>query len=195
MLLFETIKVQDKQLKNISFHNERLNSSRKAIFKTKDIIDLNDIIKLPEIAKDKIYKCRVVYGREIERIEFELHKPRIIRTLKLVESDNIDYNHKFYNRTKIIKLFEQRGEYDDILIIKNGFVTDTSFSNVIFFTGKSWITSSTPLLRGTKRQFLLNEGLIEEAVIRFQDIFKFEKVKLINAMMDFYDQQFVEVVE
>ena len=195
MVLFETIKVQDNQLQNISFHNERFNSSRKAIFKAKDIVNLNDYITLPENITDNIYKCRVIYEKEIERVEIELYKPRAIRSLKLVESDNIDYKHKFYNRSNLNELFEKRGECDDILIIKNGFVTDTSFSNVIFFDGRNWVTPSTPLLQGTKRQLLLKRGLIKEAVVRLQDIFKFKEVKLINAMMDFYDSHFVEVVK
>ncbi len=182
--LFETIKVINKNLQNIEYHNSRLNSSRKELFGADDFIYLENIIKIPSSLSDDVYKCRVIYNKKIEKIEFEPYKPRIIRSLKLVECNDIEYGFKYHDRSMINELFEKRGDCDDILIIKNGWVTDTSFSNIIFLNGKQWVTPSHPLLFGTKRQKLLDEGKIISKKIKSEDISKYQGARLINSMLD-----------
>jgi 4-amino-4-deoxychorismate lyase len=44
---------------------------------------------------------------------------------------------------------------DDIIIVRNGFVTDASYANLIFRKGDEWFTPATFLLAGTMRAFLL----------------------------------------
>jgi 4-amino-4-deoxychorismate lyase len=73
---------------------------------------------------------------------------------------------------------------DEVIIIKNGCVTDTSYTNICFFDGKEWLTPDTPLLQGTMRRYLLDKGVIREVRIRRKDIQYFKKVSLINAMME-----------
>ena len=109
--------------------------------------------------------------------------------------DDLDYSLKYADRTEINKLREKRGGCDDILIIKNGFVTDTSYANIIFWDGEKWLTPSTPLLKGTKRQKLIDEGKIIPAEIREEDIPKFKKAKIINSMIDIEDTEGMEIDE
>ena len=78
-------------------------------------------------------------------------------------------------------------ENEDIIIVKNGFVTDSSFSNLIFFDGKEWYTPSTPLLKGTTRARLLNEKKITERVIKIEDIKNYKSISLINAFNEIGD--------
>ena len=183
-LLFETIKVKNKNLQNIEYHNSRLNRSRKELFGADDFIYLENIIKIPSSLSDDVYKYRVIYDKKIEKIEFEPYKPRIIHSLKVVECNDIEYGYKYYDRSVINELFEKRGDCDDILIIKNGWVTDTSFSNIIFLKNKQWVTPSHPLLFGTKRQKLLDEGKIISKKIKSEDISKYQGARLINSMLD-----------
>jgi len=74
---------------------------------------------------------------------------------------------------------------DEILIIKQNLITDTSFSNITFFDGTRWITPSSPLLAGTMRSFLIQKQVIVEKEIRVTDLKDFEKARLINAMLPF----------
>ena len=90
------------------------------------------------------------------------------------------------DRKEIDKLFEKRGKADDILIVKNGFITDTSIANIAFFDGKKWFTPKTCLLRGTTRERLLKEKKIFEKDIRVEDIKRYKKIALLNAMIGFY---------
>jgi 4-amino-4-deoxychorismate lyase len=72
-----------------------------------------------------------------------------------------------------------------VLIIKNDFITDTSYSNIVFWNGAQWITPDTFLLAGTQRTRLLEEGIILEKKIRAQDLPKYSHARLINSMLDF----------
>ena len=84
----------------------------------------------------------------------------------------------------ILNLLKKKGDCSDILIVKNGFITDTSFSNIIFLKCGRWYTPNTPLLKGTKRAKLLDLGLINERSIRPEEMGNYEKVGLINAMLE-----------
>ena len=72
------------------------------------------------------------------------------------------------------KLMELRGDKDDILIIKNGKVTDTSYANVVLSDkeGKCITPNSTYLLHGTRRASLLKSGKIRKAPVKCQKIWK-----------------------
>ena len=63
-----------------------------------------------------------------------------------------DYSFKFSNRKAIDDLLKFRNGCDDILIVRNGLITDTSYSNVVFRKDNMYFTPNFPLLNGTKRQ-------------------------------------------
>jgi len=184
-LLFETIRLQDGVLQNMENHNSRLNHSRKALYKSTDIIDLQQVIQIPSDIKKGLYKCRVSYSKEIKTIEFELYVPRTIKSLRLIEANTIFYNYKYTNRGRLNELLTKRERFDEILIVKNGYITDTSYSNIIFFDGTQWFTPSTPLLQGTMRSSLLKNNVIAEMKIKVADLKQFKKARLINAMIPF----------
>ncbi|MCX6320216.1 MAG: aminotransferase class IV [Bacteroidia bacterium] len=193
-LLVETIKVENGSLLNISFHNERMIRSLYGVFGLRNEPDLEKIINVPEFACKGIYKCRVEYDHEIRKVEFLPYKIKVIRSLKLVEDNTIEYAYKFTDRKRIEELTATRGEGDDILIIKNGMVTDTSSANVVFrdFNG-NWVTPSTYLLPGTRRASLLQKGMINETSITYRDLNKYTEVKLINAMTGLDDTEGIPV--
>jgi 4-amino-4-deoxychorismate lyase len=191
-LLFETIKVQNKTLYNLEYHNERLNKSRRDLFGCTDFLDLKIIITIPENFDNNIYKCRVIYSSEVEKIEFLSYTPRKIRTLKLVECNAIEYSYKYLDR-KIFDQLLQNTDADDVLIIKNGIITDTSFSNIVFFDDTKWITPARPLLRGTKREKLLKEKQIIEDNITKDNLKYFKKAALINAMIDLEESPTINI--
>ena len=82
---------------------------------------------------------------------------------------------------------------DDILIIKNNKITDTSFTNIAFYDGIKWVTPAFPLLKGTKRQKLIDENKIIEVDILLSDLNKFKKAILFNSMLDLEDQMYIEI--
>ncbi len=182
--LFETILIRNGEPRNLEFHNRRLNSARKELFGCGSPIDLTGRIPVPSECESGDYRCRVTYSMDIISIETSPYEKRNIRALKLVHCDEIDYSFKYEDRGCIDELLKQRGSCDDILIVKNGLITDTSFSNIVFCEGPRRITPETPLLRGTKREKLLREGIITGAEIKPEDLKFFSSAFLINAMLD-----------
>jgi len=190
--LFETIKFQNGILHNIEYHNARLNKSRNQVFGCTDTFDLRDLIQIPNFSDDKVYKCRVIYSQKIEQVEFIPYTIKPVTTLKLVECDTIEYNHKWVDRKCFDDLLKGIDAVD-ILIVKNGFITDTSYANIVFYDGSKWVTPSTPLLNGTKRERLIKDRIIYEADIKKKDLKFFSKAVLINAMMDLEESPVIDI--
>ncbi len=190
--LIESLKVLNRQLYNIEAHNVRLAFSRRAIFGLENKMDLRDYILLPDSLDIGLYKCRVVYAQEVQKVEFLPYKSKSVRTLRIVNDNTVQYQHKFLNRTGIDGLLSGT-DADDILIVQQGFVTDTSHANIVFFDGKNWLTPARPLLFGTKRQILLDRGVIQETDILYKELNRFTKAALINAMLDLGDIPFISI--
>ncbi|MEI6059643.1 MAG: aminotransferase class IV [Bacteroidota bacterium] len=184
-LLFEAIRLQDGVFHNLDFHASRMNQSRKTLFGSADFIDPTQLLAIPSGCEKGIFKCKIIYGAQVTEILFQPYTPRTIQTLKLVEDTSITYNHKFTDRERLNILFEKRGAFDEILIVKEGLITDTSFSNILFYNGIQWFTPSTPLLRGTMQSALLSRKLIFEKPIRPEDLKNFRHARLVNAMLPF----------
>ena len=139
---------------------------------------------MPEDRSKRTYKKHSVIKFSTTR-DISPYIRKNIETLAIVESNTVDYTWKSTNRDELTLLRAQATSYaDEVIIIKNGYVTDTSYTNICFFDGKEWFTPDTPLLRGTMRKFLLDKGVIRETKIQKTDIRHFQKVSLINAMME-----------
>nr|NQU89939.1 aminotransferase class IV [Bacteroidota bacterium] len=191
--MLETIKVENGRLINLPLHQERMNRSRRDLFGFDDEVGLQGNIHIPANVSNGIFKCRVTYREKIEMVGFEPYRIKTIESLKIVHADQIDYSYKYNDRSIFEELMKQKGDADDVLIIKDGKVTDTSFCNIIFWDGTNWITPGRPLLRGTQRENLLRKRLIGEEDIRLIDLSKFQKFILINAMLDFDGSRAVDI--
>ena len=191
--LIETIKCKDGKLFNLPFHQNRFNLARKENFGITDETELKDAVRIPPECSTGLFRCRVIYSKTIKKIEFLHHEYRQIQSLKLVEDNHIDYRYKFANRYYLEELFSRRGDCDDILIVKNGCITDSFTANLVFYDGSRWWTPDTPLLAGTQRAKLLNEGKIAVCRITPSDLKKYKKAGLINAMQDLEEMPVIEI--
>ncbi len=133
-----------------------------------------------------IHKCRVLYGREIEEITYAPYQMREVSSLRLIAADAVDYTYKSTNRDELNALYARRGVADDVLIVKNGYLTDTSIANVALYDEKMkmWCTPSRPLLRGTRRAELMDKKIIVERDIPQVHLGEYSKIMLFNAMID-----------
>lgn len=183
--LIESIKLEDGRFHRLHYHQARVDRSLGELFQLKSEINLSTALLNQQFPKTGLFKCRVLYTKQIESVEFLSYVPKHPQSLKVVHDGAIDYAYKFEDRSKLNSLLEQRQFCDDVLIIKNGLVTDASYSNIVFFDGFRWITPNTPLLNGTMRQFLLDAAEIKQETITIQDIPSFKSFRLINAMHGF----------
>jgi 4-amino-4-deoxychorismate lyase len=135
----------------------------------------------------------VVYGKEIIEISYKRYDKRPIRSLRLVSNDSLDYHVKYFDRAGLEALFAMRGDCDEIIIVKDGLITDTSISNLIFYNGVKWYTPAYPLLKGTCRDRLIFEGKIIPVDIRPEDLQKYQGCKLINAMREMEEEEMIPI--
>ncbi|MDY0321656.1 MAG: aminotransferase class IV family protein [Arcobacteraceae bacterium] len=182
MKVFETIKCVERDIVNLDYHNERFNRTRQELFGCSDTLDIANYIKIPS---KKLLKCKLVYADEIIDIDFSPYTKKDIKSLKLMSDDNIDYKYKYSNRDSINELYEQKGDFDDIIIVKNGFITDTSIANIAVFLDDKWLTPNKPLLEGTCRQRYIESGLLKTADITVEMLKNGKKIAILNAMRDF----------
>ena len=180
-LLLETIKIDKGVIHNLPYHQERCNISRKKLYAAKDILRLEEYISPPP---QGCYRCRIIYAQTIKSIEYIPYKPKEIQTFKIVPS-TLEYTFKYANRDIFDALLQIHSDVDDIIIQKEGYITDTSIANLAFFDGKKWYTPSRPLLKGTMRQKLLNEGFLHTKPIQKEDLNHYSHVALMNAMLGF----------
>lgn len=180
-LLLETISIVAGRAKNILYHNQRLNRSRRELYGIDEQIDLENFISPPD---EGSYRCRVVYGGDIDTIEYIPYTPRDIQKIAIVDSD-IEYRYKYADRSGLNRLIATYKNYDDILIVKDGFVTDTTIANVAFLKDGRWYTPKTPLLDGTTRQRLIDNGFLSTQDINRSDISDYDGFAIMNAMIDF----------
>ena len=184
-LLIETIRIENGLPSLLEFHQERMTHAQKNLLDLKEPVNLVEYLASQTLPKSGVWKCRITYQKDIEKIEFEPYYMKQIQSLKIVEANDFIYDYKFAKREGIIKLFNQRGNADDILIIRNSLITDTSYCNVALWDGSNWFTPLLPLLKGVRRESLIRLKQIQAKDISVTDLKSFESIKLFNAMISF----------
>jgi 4-amino-4-deoxychorismate lyase len=184
-LLLESVKLLNGEYQNLFYHEQRMNHSLKLLFGEDQWFNLEDFMSHLKKPGSGLFKCRIVYDDQSKDVQFVPYEPKVIQRLQIVEDNDIIYEHKYVDRKRIDQLFMQKNICDDILIVKEGRVTDSSYSNIVFRRKNSWYTPWSALLKGTMRQNLLEWNDITEEDIFVDDIKDFDSFKLINAMLGF----------
>lgn len=179
----ETIRIEAGRALHLHYHNLRMNQTRLAHRPDAPLLDLGDYLFPP--ASSEVMKCRVVYADAIEEVTYMPYLQLPVQTLSLVFSDSVEYAFKRLDRAELQQLYQQRGDKDDVLIVRNGLITDTSIANVALFDGQSWFTPKHPLLKGTRRAQLLHQGVIREREITLEELYNYSQITLFNALIPF----------
>lgn len=189
--LFESILVKDGKIPHLSWHQQRVTYSYEQLFGGACPFDLQRILSIPRQCREMgtTYKLRFFYHATGYDTDCSPYHPRRIRNFALVTSDDTDYPLKYTDRTALERLRKKSGA-DEIIIVRRGMITDTSFSNLAFFDGTEWHTPHLPLLRGTARERLLRQGIIREKPIYPETLDRYSRFSLINALLEWGQQEF-----
>ncbi|HRZ96761.1 MAG TPA: aminotransferase class IV [Paludibacter sp.] len=183
----ESIQLNDGEFKRLSYHQARMDYVQKTYFPDTPAISLQEFLSKSNFPVQGLFKCRIGFTNEIQSIEFQPYIMRTIETLKLVEIDLKSTFFKSENREKLNDAFLQKGICDDVLLVKEDFLTDTSYCNIALFDGENWITPRNPLIYGVNRAELLENKIIAEGDVRVDDLNNYSKIRLFNAMIEFGD--------
>ena len=176
-IYFETIKCFDQEPYHLSYHQQRMAKAVGINF------NLQEYIYPPS---NDLLRCKVIYTQDqIVNIKFSKYNKKEISTFKLIYDDYIVYDKKNINRDMIDNLYKQKDNADEIIIVKNGFITDTSIANIAIFEDGVWYTPKTPLLFGTTLARYLDQGKLKVANISVDRLKRVKKIALLNGMIDF----------
>ena len=189
----ESICCINKQLRNLGFHQARFDRTRNDNFTEINPILLDEIIKFPADLTDEKYKVRIVYDREIQSVEFLPYQMKSINSIQFFEIDpKINYTYKYSDRS-FLDEFLKEAQTDDLILVKSNYITDCTYSNLVFFDGENWFTPRSVLLKGTMREALLQSNQISERNIKVSDLANFKSFKRINAMMNLEESEEFDV--
>lgn len=182
----ESIKLQDGEFKRLELHQARIRKAFEAFYPNEKVFDLGEFLSKSDFPTEKrIFKCRIVYDSEIRLVEFNEYIVKPINSLRLVETEINSLSYKLEDRSLYNKAFALRDNCDDVLLVKNGLLTDTSYCNIALFDGNNWFTPRIPLLYGVNRTELLKKGKLIEKDIKAQEIKDYQQIALFNAMIEF----------
>jgi len=179
----------------IQWHEQRFLQTQKVNFGQVVYPSLEKIVLSAvssSVEKEIRYKCRVVYDAQTIQVEFVPYSKKTIEKLVVKVDDTIEYGFKYSNRKRFDELTKDLRADEEVLIVKNDLLTDTSFTNIALFDGEKWYTPSKPLLQGVQRAHLLSEKIIFERNIRATDLPNYFSIKLFNALNDWEESWTIE---
>lgn len=191
---FESIAIVEGKPRNLFLHQERMERTYKDHFQSRCPFKLQSLIEdlLENSAGLDKYKWKFSYSQTQHSNTIELYNNDPIKSFHLVSSA-LNYPYKFADRSELLHLKNKFVKSDEIIIVKDHKITDTSFSNLIFSDGINWYTPRIPLLRGTMREHLLRSNAINEEDIHVNDLSTFTKFKCINALNNLLESMTYEI--
>ena len=178
-MFFESIKIFDGRVYHLEYHQQRVNRTLQHFKLPK--LQLKDYIDPPQ---NGLYKLKFIYYDKMFTMQYTHYKPKIINSFGFVECDK-EYAYKYLKRDYIDNLND--GSVDEVILTKEGYITDTTIANIAFYDGNRWLTPKIPLLQGSTRQRYIDNGLLHLADIKKSEIDNFQSIALMNAMIGFYE--------
>ena len=185
----ESIKLKDGVFYRLQLHQQRVNKAFEAFYPTEEPVNVVETLFQTVFPQEGLYKCRLVYDSDLQLLDIAPYVRREIRSLKMVETTQESMSYKPEDRTEFNAAFALRGGCDDVLLVKDGLLTDTSYCNIALYDGENWYTPRTPLLYGVNRMQLLSEGKLLEKDIKVSELMNFQYISLFNAMIEFGELQ------
>ena len=180
----ESIKIENGPAFLLNLHQQRIYQTF-ANFHRECVLNLYAIFTSLQLPQKGLYKWRIVYNLSGDfEHQFIPYSFTEIKDFELVENNEINYSFKYLDRTHLDTMKKQAST-QEIVIVKKGFITDTTFSNLIFLKNGIWHTPKTFLLNGVQRLNLLHLGIIQETEINLENLKEFSHFQIINAMNDF----------
>lgn len=187
----EVICVKNGMFQRLEYHLKRMSRTCQAFY-GRDI-EIGDSLEIPSYATIGLYKCRIVYDNHVRSVEFTEYRTKQVKSVVLAYDDTICYDYKYLDRSSLSRLVEESGT-DDVIIVKEGFLTDSSFCNIVLEDHKGGLfTPKEALLKGTYRQWLLDQNRVGERSIRPQDLSQYKSIYFINAMRSLEDCTKIEI--
>lgn len=180
----ESIKIEDQEIFNLDLHQKRVDATF-SFFGKDETLDIGKIFEDLKLEEDGLYKLRIVYDLDKKFSSRMIPYAYSQKTeFALVVNNTLDYSYKFEDR-KVFDLMKNKAKSEEIIIVKNNHITDSSYANLLFLKDKQWYAPNTYLLNGVQRQQLLKTKKVKETNINLQNLKTFSHFQMVNAMIGF----------
>lgn len=182
-MFLETIRIQDGHAHHVADHIDRMRRTALHFGFTAPALPADLDALVPRDLRTDTVRCRIVYGHTLREITFTPYRRRRLERLIAVDAGAMDYAFKYADRSPLERPNIPLSEADELLFVRGGYVTDTSYTNLILRRGDELLTPDTFLLDGTCRRRLLRTAQVRTATIRLSDLSAYDELLLVNAMM------------
>ena len=182
-MFLETIRVQDGHARHVADHIDRMRRTALHFGFTAPALPADLDALVPHDLRTGIVRCRIVYDHTLREITFTPYRRRRLERLIAVDAGTMDYAFKYADRSPLARPQIPLTEADELLFVRGGYVTDTSYTNLILRRGDELVTPDTFLLDGTCRRRLLRTAQVRTAQVRLSDLSAYDELLLVNAMM------------
>jgi len=180
----ETICVENGLLKNLPYHQKRVNDTFESIYPGLASFDLNETLGKQTIPSSGIYRARVIYEEQMKSIEFIPYQEKKISSLKIINTGEFDYGFKWADRSYFEHVLSENKEADEVIFELEGKIQDCTIANLAFFKNGIWYTPKNPLHWGTTRARLMDENKIQETDILVDELSSYSHICLINVFRE-----------
>ena len=198
MLLETMLYIPDSGFYLEKYHVKRILESAKYFSFEFNLDKFSDFLK--NFKSDKFLKVRVLAGknRQLSFESFELLDNPLEKKIKwkvCLSNENISSKNRFiYHKTTNRKIYEDTlskyKKYNDVILVnERNEITESCYSNIVIQKNGCLYTphSSSGLLPGTMRQFLIDEKKLKEKIILKNELKDCEKIFLINSVRGFIE--------
>ena len=182
-MFIETIRIQDGHVCHLSDHTDRMRRTADHFGFTAPTLPTDLASLVPDELRTGTVRCRVVYDHTLREVTFTPYRRRHIERLFAVDAGTTTYAFKYADRAPLARPDVPLGASDELLFVRDGYLTDTSYTNLVLRRGRELVTPDTFLLDGTCRRRLLREGVVHTEPVRLHDLPTYDELLLINAMM------------
>ena len=182
-MFLETIRIQDGHAYHMADHIDRMCRTALHFGFVAPALPADLDALVPHTLRTGTVRCRIVYGHTLRELTFTPYRRRRLERLIAVDAGAMDYAFKYADRSPLERPNIPLSEADELLFVRGGYVTDTSYTNLILRRDQELFTPDTFLLDGTCRRRLLRTAQVRTAQVRLSDLPAYDELLLVNAMM------------
>ena len=180
----ETICIENGLLKNLPYHQKRVNETFESFYPDLIPFDLSQILSKQNIPSAGIYRLRIIYEEQIKSVEFIPYQEKKIATLKILNTGEFDYGFKWADRSYFEHILAENQEVDEVMFELDGKIQDCTIANLAFLKNGIWYTPKNPLHWGTTRARLIEQNKIKETDIFLNELSSYSHICLINVFRE-----------
>ncbi len=188
-LLIETIEVLKGVPSRLNLHNARMQQSGADLGfvpPTLSMVEAAICTSLSDcnLCDTEQVRCTLTYRTNIVAVRSVSYARRDITALVPIElPEGFSYRYKWCDRSYFGEISKGLPAGHEAIFVRDGLVTDTTFTNIAIENDRGLFTPRAPLLYGTRRQYYIDCGMLREADLTLEDLRSARCLHLINAML------------